>query len=34
MQHIDSAAFDYACTAWYPNLNKKLKNRIQTTQNK
>ena len=26
--------FDYACTAWYPNLNKKLKNKIQTTQNK
>ena len=26
--------FDYACTAWYPNLNKKLKNKIQTNQNK
>ena len=26
--------FDYACSAWYPNLTKKLKNRIQTTQNK
>ena len=26
--------FGYACTAWYPNLNKKLKNKIQTTQNK
>ena len=26
--------FDYACTAWYLNLNKKLKNEIQTTQNK
>ena len=26
--------FDYACTAWYPNLNEKLKNKIQTTQNK
>ena len=26
--------FDYACTAWYPNLNKKFKNTIQTTQNK
>ena len=25
---------DYACTAWYPNLCKKLKNKIQTTQNK
>ena len=20
--------FDYACSAWYPNLNKKLKNKI------
>ena len=26
--------FDYACSAWYPNLTKKLKNRIQTSQNK
>ena len=26
--------FDYVCTAWYPNLCKKLKNKIQTTQNK
>ena len=26
--------FDNACTAWYPNLCKKLKNKIQTTQNK
>ena len=26
--------FDYACSAWYPNLTKKLKNRIQTFQNK
>ena len=26
--------FDYACSAWYPNLSKKLKNRIQTSQNK
>ena len=25
---------DCACSAWYPNLNKKLKNRIQTSQNK
>ena len=23
---------DYACFAWYPNLTKKLKHRIQTTQ--
>ena len=26
--------FDYACTAWHPNLCRKLKNKIQTTQNK
>ena len=26
--------FDYACSAWYPSLTKKLKHRIQTTQNK
>ena len=26
--------FDYACSAWYPNLSKKLKIRIQTLQNK
>ena len=26
--------FDHACSAWYPNLTKKLKNRIQTSQNK
>ena len=26
--------FDYACSAWYPNITKKLKNRIQTSQNK
>ena len=26
--------FDYTCSAWYPNLTKKLKHRIQTTQNK
>ena len=26
--------FEYACTAWYPNDSKKLKNRIQTFQNK
>ena len=26
--------FDYACTARYPNLNKKLKNKIQSIQNK
>ena len=26
--------FDYACTAWYSNLCKKLKNKTQITQNK
>ena len=26
--------FDYVCTAQYSNLNKKLKNKIQSTQNK
>ena len=26
--------FNYACSPWYPNLTKKLKNRIQTSQNK
>ena len=26
--------FDYACSAWYANLSKKLKNRTQTSQNK
>ena len=26
--------FDYACSAWCPNLTKKLKHRIQTTQSK
>ena len=26
--------FDYACSVWYPNLTKKLKHRIQTSQNK
>ena len=26
--------FDCTCSAWYPNLSKKLKHRIQTTQNK
>ena len=25
---------DYACTAWYPNLTKKLKDKLQVTQNK
>ena len=26
--------FDYACSAWYPNLTKNLEHIIQTTQNK
>ena len=26
--------FDYACSAWYPNLNKSLKKKLQTLQNK
>ena len=26
--------FDYACPAWYPNLNEKLKKKIQIVQNK
>ena len=26
--------FDYACSSWYPNLTKRLKTRLQRTQNK
>ena len=26
--------FDYACSSWYPNLNKKLTKKLQTAQNK
>ena len=26
--------FDYECSAWHPNLTKKSKHRIETTQNK
>ena len=26
--------FDYACTAWFPNLSKKLRLRLQAIQNK
>ena len=26
--------FDYACTSWYPSLNKNLKKKLQTAQNK
>ena len=28
------AHFDYACSAWYPNLNKKFKSKLQTVQNR
>ena len=27
-------SFDYACSSWYPNLTKKLRIRLQATQNK
>ena len=26
--------FDYACSVWYPNLNKKFKSKLQAIQNK
>ena len=26
--------FDYACSVWYPNLNKKFKSKLQSVQNK
>ena len=26
--------FDYACSPWYPNLNKKLKSKLQTVQSR
>ena len=26
--------FDYACSAWYPNLNKTITKKMQTVQNK
>ena len=26
--------FDYVCTAWFPNFKKKLKDKLQVTQNK
>ena len=31
---ISQLHFDYACSAWYPNLNEKLKKKIQIAQNK
>ena len=30
---LNELHFDQPCSAWYPNLTKKLKNRIQTSQN-
>ena len=26
--------FDYACSVWYPNFNKKVKTKLQTLENK
>ena len=34
MQRLIQPHFDYACSAWYPDPSKKLKNGIQTSQNK
>ena len=34
MQCYNSATFSYACSAWYPKLNKKFKSKLQTIQNK
>ena len=34
MQCTNTTAFDYACTAWFPNLSKKLRLRPQATQSK
>ena len=31
---LNQPRFDYAFTAWYPNLSKKLKDKLQVTQNK
>ena len=31
---LQIAYFDYACLAWYPNLNKRLKSKFQMLQNK
>ena len=31
---LNQPHFDYACSAWYPNLNKKFKSKLQTVQNK
>ena len=34
MQHPYSTTFWFACSAWYPNLTKGLKNKLQISQNK
>ena len=34
LQRFIQPHFNYACSAWYPTLSRKLKNRIQTLQNK
>ena len=31
---LNQPHFDYACAAWYPNLTKKIKDKLQVTQNK
>ena len=31
---LTQAHLDYACTAWYPKLTKKLKDKLQVAQNK
>ena len=31
---LNQPHFDYACAAWYPNLTKKIKDKLQATQNK
>ena len=31
---LEQPHFDYACSAWYPNLKKNFKTKLQTLQNK
>ena len=31
---LTQGLFDYACTVWFPNISKKLRLRLQATQNK
>ena len=31
---LEQLHFDYACSAWYPNLNNRLKSKLQILQNK